>query len=279
MSDQESDRVTTQPGLKKNELLTRQTGDGSFEFIVDAADAELTPVGVEVSGIEEQLRAPKHWRTGLIVGSVALLVVVLIGGYALFANDEGKSGSRDATALGSEEVSGFKPYGGGEPMPRAIKAPAGSRTKQVVEFEEDFDEDALHEDRRPAIPAKRDQPVEPDWALEESAEVFQDDTVDDGAVHIRGEDEYAPQVKPVLQDRGDMRINPRLLRPDRMHNLRESASGRLAPMQAPFESSRTGSGNDEDDELVEDETMYDEEPVRGLEETDEEWEESESEGY
>src|SRR5690554_5804919 len=97
MTDQESERPsTTQPGLKKSDLLTRQTGDGSFEFIVESDASENYAYEADSgSGAHDESQLSVHPRDKkpvMLIGAGILLLIVLIGAGIAFS----KSGSDPA---------------------------------------------------------------------------------------------------------------------------------------------------------------------------------------
>lgn len=176
MTEQESERSGgTLPGLKKSDLLSRQTDDGSFEFIVESEPSENYSYEAEVSGgltNDSQLpvRPRDTKRVGLIAAAV-LLVIVLIGVGVAFSKSGSDSTRSDSESSGQEVVSGFKPYGGGDPTARAEPAvkERTARTRRapepVQEPEEYFEpeSEAFEE-----MPSKADSDQEKEWQIGES---------------------------------------------------------------------------------------------------------------
>lgn len=136
MSDQESERPGgTLPGLKKSDLLTRQTGDGSFEFIVESDassegyDYEAEP-GVSPAAESHLPVGARNQKSAFLIGAAIVVVMVLIGAGFAFSKMGDKPADRGAEVV-DQEVAGFRPYGGGEAVVRDAKPAAPARRARV----------------------------------------------------------------------------------------------------------------------------------------------------
>lgn len=229
MSDTESERPGgTQPGLKKNDLLTRQTGDGSFEFIVEPASGDAYAYEAEASVGSSQPDAPAPSDTHRVkrlalIGVGLVLLVVAIGVSLSFGKSKDSKAGREDSATAEHEVAGFKPYGGGEPAPRAER-PAASQSPRArqaaavpVEVpQENFVEEAVEEPVN-ALTEPETQP-EPDWAVGESEE------------YVQEEEENTPGriIRSMPRDRVNIQqLSPRGIQTERLRNITEREGRRV----------------------------------------------------
>ncbi len=144
MTDQESERPGgTQPGLKKVDLLTRQTGDGSFEFIAESDASESYSYEAEPGvSLHDESQLPISTRDKkpvFLIGGVVLLLIVLISAGVAFSKIGNEQGERD-TKMMDQEVSGFRPYGGSEAAPRAERPSPERNTRSVKRLAEPIEE-------------------------------------------------------------------------------------------------------------------------------------------
>jgi hypothetical protein len=145
MSGHEGEKTTTLTGLKRSEVL-RQTEDGAFEFIVDEVEEDgvgpTAPMFDE--GPEPAVRMLRPWRKRLLIAAPVAAVVLIGTGVALTRDSNSPQTSREAAQVILDEVPGFRPYGGGEAVPRqAARRPNPKPVAPVPvrEFDDEIYED------------------------------------------------------------------------------------------------------------------------------------------
>jgi hypothetical protein len=162
----------------------RQTGDGSFEFVVDEGLLEIaedpsSSAEPETSTTTSEARQRGGSSRGpiLAIGGIAVLALVAAISWAFL-----QSGDEDAGTDASRETAGFKPYAGGaesDSRPNTPRPEPRVAAAEPEEPEESADEVIEEEE-------------DPGWELSESGIVVEDEGVPDEEVEEITEDEEIP---------------------------------------------------------------------------------------
>lgn len=199
MTDQESERSGgTQPGLKKSDLLTRQTGDGSFEFIVESDVSESYGFETEAgAGLHHESYLPVRPRDKkpVVLIGVGVLLLMLLTGAGILISKPGNDSAERGTKAMDQEVAGFRPYGGGEAPAREERTvpERKARLKAVmpepVEEPQDKFMQEVYEEEPSNVEPEPETMQETEWQVGENEQVREEEELP------------APPIRSIARDR------------------------------------------------------------------------------